>query len=101
MRCETTRNFQSPIVLTDSSIAAPDAVIPIKCSQPGERIISNQQLGALQSNGAKYGKQYKKDRLYSKTNKIRTKVRISERSFRPKYNIPLLIGSNFNFIPES
>ena len=100
--CETTSNFQSPIVLTDIPIVAPDVVIPIKCSQPGERIIRNQPLhvGALKSNGAKYGKQYKRDRLYSKTNNIRRKVKISERSFRPRYNIPLLIGSNFDFIPE-
>ena len=93
--CETTSNFQSAIVLTDSPIVAPDVVIPIKCSQPGERTKRNQQLGALQSNGAEYGKQYKKDRLYSKTNNIRSTVKISECSFRPKYNIPLLIGSNF------
>ena len=38
--------------------------------------------------------------MYSKTNNIRSKVKISERSFRPKCNIPLLIGSKFNFIPE-
>ena len=50
--CEITSNFQSPTV----PIVAPDVVIPIKCSQPGERIKRNQQLGALQSNGAEYGK---------------------------------------------
>ena len=71
---EITTNFQSPIVLTDSAIVAPDVVIPIECSQSGERIISNQQLGALQSNGTKYGKQYGKDRLYSKTNNIRSNI---------------------------
>ena len=57
-------------------------------------------VGALQSNGTKYGKQYGKDRLYSKTKNIRSKVKISERSSRPKYNIPLSVGSNFNFVPE-
>ena len=31
---------------------------------------------------------------------MRSKVKTNKCSFRPKYNIPLLIGSNFNFIPE-
>ena len=83
-----TGNFQSPIV----PIVAPDVVIPIKCSQTSERIKRNQQLGALQSNSAEYGKQYKKDGLYSKTNNIRSKVKTNKCSFRPKYSKP--------FIPE-
>ena len=38
--------------------------------------------------------------LLTKTNNIRSKVKTNKCSFRPKYNIPRLIGSNFNFIPE-
>ena len=98
--CEITTNLQCPIVLTDSPIVAPDVVIPNERSQSGERITSNQRPGASQSNGTKYRKQYGKDRLHSNTNNSGSKVEMSQRSFRPRYTIPLLTGSNFNFIHE-
>ena len=76
--CETTTNLQCPIALTDSPIVAPDVAIPNERSQSGERITSNQRLGASQSNGTKYGKQYGKDRLHSNTINSRTKVEMSQ-----------------------
>ena len=99
----------SPIVSSESPIVSPDVVITTERLQPSE-IVINSECPIVSSDSRVSSDTVDStvcshprgttERVLLKTNEIRTKRKTRDSAKGPKYNIPLLTGCNFNFIPE-